>query len=146
MASPNIHAKNSSIKHGGTPEDYIDIHKFMDSSKASFSDARHRTITHNIFFCVEVIPRVFGDERINSEGKTYSPKDIAEEHCIEDMGTVPTIQDFLENMKIQKWMQGEANVEKPNLNVLEELADVKKEIRTVRRSTDFHDSLHRKLD
>ena len=116
MSAPIIHAKNSAKKFGGKPEDYLDIHQLMDSSKASFSDARHRTITHNIWFCVNIIPKIFGEERKNSDGNFYCPKDVAEMHCIEDIGSVPTIQDYLENMTLEKWMQGNANVEKPKLN------------------------------
>ncbi len=125
MATPIKHAKNSATKYGGKPEDYLDIHQFMDSSKMTFSDARHRAITHNIFFCVNVIPKIFGEERTNSDGKAYCPKDIAEEHCIDDMGCVPTVQDFLENMQIKDWMKGKSNVEKPILNYQE------KEVNTI---------------
>lgn len=114
---PQKHAKNSAEKFGGKPKDYLDIHQFMDSSKASFSDARHRTITHNIWFCVNVIPKIFGEERINSDGKEYSTKDVAEMHCLEDMGVIPTIQDFLENMELKDWMKGKSTTEKPVLNI-----------------------------
>ena len=117
MATPHIHSKNSAKKFGGKPEDYHDIHQLMDSSKASFSDARHRSITHNIWFCVMIIPRIFGEERTNSDGKTYSPKDVAEMHCLEDMGMIPTVQDFLENMKLTDWMKGDSTTEKPIVNI-----------------------------
>lgn len=116
MATPHIHSKNSAKKFGGKPEDYHDIHQLMDSSKASFSDARHRSVTHNIWFCVMIIPRIFGEERTNSDGKTYSPKDVAEMHCLEDMGMIPTVQDFLENMKLTNWMKGDSTTEKPIVN------------------------------
>ena len=136
MAAPIIHAKNSAARFGGIPEDYLDIHQFLDSSKSSFSDARHRTITHNIWFCVEVIPRVFGAERVNSSGTKYIPKDVAEFHIIEDIGHVPTIQDYLENMELTEWMKGASNVEKPIFNTKKII-----EKRTVR-----YDSTHSKLD
>lgn len=116
MATPQIHAENSALKFGGKAKDYLDIHQFIDSSKSSFSDARHRAITHNIWFCVNVIPKVFGEQRKNSDKKNYSPKDVAEMHCIEDIGHVPTVQDFLENMKLTDWMKGNSNVEKPIVN------------------------------
>lgn len=119
MAAPQVHAENSARKFGGKPKDYLDIHQFMDSSKSSFSDARHRTVTHNIWFCVNVIPKIFGEQRKNSDKKKYSTKDVAEMHCIEDMGYVPTIQDYLENMKITDWMKGNSTVEKPIVNYQE---------------------------
>jgi len=149
--APKVHANNSAKKYGGKPEDYLDIHQFMDSSKSSFSDARHRTVTHNIWFCVNVIPRVFGEERINSEGRPYSTKDIAEEHCYEDLGLVPTIQDYLENMKLKKWMKGESTVEKPKVNeksTTDFLKELTKKIRPTVIEKHFHheDPMHRKLD
>jgi len=119
MAAPQIHAENSAMKFGGKPKDYLDIHQFMDSSKSSFSDARHRAVTHNIWFCVNVIPKIFGEQRKNSDKKMYSTKDVAEMHCIEDMGYVPTIQDYLENMKITDWMKGNSTIEKPIVNFQE---------------------------
>ena len=128
MATPQIHAKNSALKYGGKLEDYIDIHQFIDNSKSSFSDARHRAITHNIWFCVNVIPKVFGEERQNSDGKSYSPKDIAEQHCLEDTGMIPTVQDFLENMELSDWMKGESTIEKPvvNLNKQKSISKIEK--------------------
>lgn len=33
---PYIHAELSAKRFGGVPEDYLDIHELMDSSKAAF--------------------------------------------------------------------------------------------------------------
>ena len=135
MSAPQVHAENSAKKFGGKPKDYLDIHQFMDSSKSSFSDARHRTVTHNIWFCVNVIPKIFGEQRKNSDKNKYSTKDVAEMHCIEDMGYVPTIQDYLENMKITDWMKGSSTIEKPIVNYQEKLETEKiihKDFRSMR--------------
>lgn len=59
MAKPIIHANSSAKKFGGQPEDYIEIHDFMDSSKSVFPDNRHRALTHNSWF-IFVAERVFG--------------------------------------------------------------------------------------
>ena len=126
MAAPQVHAENSALKFGGKAEDYLDIHQFMDSSKSSFSDARHRTVTHNIWFCVNVIPKIFGEQRKNSDKKKYSTKDIAKMHCVEDMGYVPTIQDYLENMEITDWMKGNSTIEKPIVNFQEKATKIVK--------------------
>ena len=146
MATPKKHADNSAKKYGGKAEDYLDIHQFMDSSKSSFSDARHRAITHNIWFCVHVIPKVFGEERTNSKGKKYSTKDIAEEHCYEDLGTVPTIQDYLENMTLEKWMKGESTVEKKDLNGESKIEKLIRELKPATRVVYSEDPMTRKLD
>lgn len=44
---PYTHAVNSARVHGGKPEDYIEIHNFMDISKSAHADMRHRAILHN---------------------------------------------------------------------------------------------------
>ena len=94
MSKPWIHAKSSARKFGGTPEDYIDIHQFMDSSKACLPDVRHRAVLHSSFGCF-IVEKVFGIVLTNSDGKEFSPRDIAEQHCLEDMGTIPTLEDWL---------------------------------------------------
>ena len=44
MSKPYVHAVSSAKKFGGIWEDYIDIHEFLDSSKAVMSDLRHRAL------------------------------------------------------------------------------------------------------
>lgn len=106
MAAPMIHAVSSSKRFGGIPDDYIDIHSLMDSTKGSFPDNRHRAITHNSWFSQTIIPRIFGHQRVNSDGRTYNTKDIAEQHILEDYANkfIPSIQDYLENMTLESWM------------------------------------------
>lgn len=59
MAKPWKHAESSAKRFGGTPEDYIELHDFMDSSKEVFPDNRHRALTHNSWF-IFVVEKVFG--------------------------------------------------------------------------------------
>jgi len=106
MSKPWIHARIDAKNLGGEPEDYLPIHEFMDSSKAAFSDNRHRALTHNAWFIGTVIPRVFGEtfERA-SDGKVMSSRDIAERHCLQDFkGFVPAAQDCLEGLEPKNWM------------------------------------------
>jgi hypothetical protein len=107
MAKPYIHAKSSAKKFGGVPEDYLDIHQKMDSSKGQIADARHRMIFHSAFGCF-IIEDIFGVTRTNSEGKEYSVRDVAEQHIKEDLGMIPSFQDYIQggDMKIQPWMCG----------------------------------------
>jgi len=107
MAKPFIHAKSSAKKFGGKPEDYIDIHNFLDSSKGAIADNRHRALTHNSWFLSTVLERVFGVTRINSDGREYSVRDVGEQHILEDFGMkfIPTAQDYLQEIEIQGWMQ-----------------------------------------
>lgn len=107
---PFIHAKTSARKYGGKPEDYYAIHTFIDGSKAAVADMRHRAALHNAFGCF-VIEAVFGITAVNSEGKTYSPRDVAEDHIIEDLGFIPTLEMWLKNMALQPWMGGNRRAE-----------------------------------
>lgn len=112
---PYLHARISAKTHGGVPADYQDIHDFIDGTKAAHPDVRHRAILHNAYGCF-IVERVFGTTRINSDGKEYSTRDIAEEHIIQDVGFLPTISDYLQHMTTQEWFGGGA---KRNKTVLE---------------------------
>lgn len=102
---PHIHSKNSVRKHGGKVEDYQAIHDFIDSSKSAVPDVRHRAVLHSAFG-IYIVERVFGVTIKNSDGHTVSVRDIAEEHVIEDLGRIPTLQDYLEHMELAQWMGG----------------------------------------
>lgn len=102
---PFRHARNSARRFGGKPQDYQAIHDFLDQTKAAHADMRHRAILHNSMgpFIVE---QVFGATAKNSDGRTYSPRDVAEQHILEDLGTIPSVSDYLRNMQLQPWMGG----------------------------------------
>ena len=102
---PQIHANNSAKKFGGSPDDYLPIHNFMDSTKAHVADVRHRAILHSSMGCF-IAEQVFGVTKTNSEGKEFSVRDIAEQHVLEDLGTIPTVQDRLKDLPIADWMGG----------------------------------------
>jgi len=102
---PYIHAKNSAKKHGGKPEDYQKIHDFIDSTKAAMPDMRHRAILHSAFG-IFMVEQVFGTTITNSEGKKVCTRDLAEDHVIEDLGFIPTMEHWLKNMTMQDWMFG----------------------------------------
>ena len=106
MAKPYIHAVSSAAKFGGVPEDYLEIHTFLDSSKGVVPDPRHRALTHNTWFLSVVLERVFGVTITNSAGQVVSVRDIGEQHVLEDYRDrfIPTAQDFLEHLEFQDWM------------------------------------------
>ena len=108
MAKPYFHSQSSAKKYGGIWEDYMEIHEFMDSSKAAFPDNRHRALTHNSWFVGVVLPRVFGETfRRKSDNKVVCTRDIGEQHCLEDykFKFMPSAQDFLQEMEFLPWMQ-----------------------------------------
>jgi hypothetical protein len=102
---PLIHAKNSVRAHGGHIADYLPIHDFIDSSKSVVADMRHRAILHSAFG-IYLVERCFGDTMTNSDGNVLSVRDIAEEHVIEDLGRIPSMQDYLDHMELAPWMSG----------------------------------------
>ena len=108
MSKPLIHAKSSARKFGGKFEDYLEVHNFMDLSKGSIPDSRHRALTHTSWFLTNVIERVFGVFIVNSDGRQISVRDIGEQHILEDFGMkfIPTAEDFLSEMEFKPWMNG----------------------------------------
>jgi hypothetical protein len=102
---PLIHAKISVKRHGGTVEDYLPIHNFIDQTKSAMPDVRHRAILHSAFGCY-LAEQVFGVYITNAQGKDISVRDIAEEHIQDDLGTIPTLERWLRNLPIEPWMSG----------------------------------------
>lgn len=99
------HAKNSANKWGGQPEDYQPIHDLIDSSKFAFADFRHRALLHHSAGTF-IVEHVFGKTITNSDGRKVPVREIAEKHIIEDLGFLPTLEKWLNNMTAQKWMSG----------------------------------------
>jgi hypothetical protein len=106
MANPLIHSKSSVKRWGGKVEDYLPIHELLDSPKMTMNNNTSRMLTHNIWFCYQIIPKIFGYNIINSDGKSVDTVDIAMLHIAEDfrMKFIPTVQDYLEHLQVQPWM------------------------------------------
>lgn len=102
---PYLHARVSVKKWGGAPEDYLKIHDFLDESKAHFADMRHRALLHNTFG-IYICERLFGHNITTSAGRLVSVRDIAEQHIIDDMGRIPSVQDYLQGMPLYNWLGG----------------------------------------
>ncbi len=118
MSKPWIHAMASAKKFGGKPEDYIEIHNLMDSSKGCIGDNRHRCLTHNSWFIAADGPleRIFGVVIKNSDGRQVSVRDIGEQHILEDFGMkfIPTAQDYIQEMEMAPWMNNDRNSVPPS--------------------------------
>ena len=102
---PHIHAKNSAKKWGGAPEDYQSIHDTIDSSKSAHASVRHRLVLHSAFG-IYLVERIHGVLLTNSDGAKVSVRDVAEDHVLEDLGTIPSLDDWLTELPIQQWMGG----------------------------------------
>ena len=100
------HSKSSMKRWGGKVEDYLELHELLDSPKSTMNNNTGRMMTHNTWFAYTIIPKIFGYNIINSDGKSVDTVDIAMLHISEDyMGRfIPTPQDFLKHMEVQAWM------------------------------------------
>jgi hypothetical protein len=117
MSKPYEHAVLSVKKWGGKPEDYLKIHNFMDSSKAHVADMRHRALLHSSFGCY-LAEQVFGTNldiwithpvhpgHYLGQRIKVSVRDIAEQHIIQDLGFIPSVQQYLDHMEMADWMGG----------------------------------------
>ncbi len=103
MAHPYHHALSSVKKWGGRPQDYQAIHDWFDESKAFLADFRHRALRHHtegIFLC----EAVFGATLTNSDGRVVPVRWVGEQHVKEDLGRIPTAQDWLRCIRPEPWM------------------------------------------
>lgn len=115
MSKPLIHAKNSARKFGGKWQDYIAIHDFIDMSKSAHATMKHRTVLHSALG-IYIVERVFGTaitvQRTgpmpvgSSRSIDVAVRDIAEQHVLEDLGFIPSLDDYLKHMEEQPWMAG----------------------------------------
>lgn len=113
---PYRHARNSVHKYGGEVEEYLPIHNFIDSSKAHIADVRHRALLHSSFGCF-LVEQVFGVHFTNSAGRTVQTRDLAEEHIIEDLGRIPSVQDYLQHMPLVPWFGGPTTRKNPSRTI-----------------------------
>jgi hypothetical protein len=120
MSHPYHHSISSAKTYGGVWQDYIQIHNWFDETKAHFPDMRHRALRHHaegIFWCEEK----FGVVIVNSDGKEVPVRTLGEQHVKEDIGWIPTIKDYLDNMNVVGWMYKPGDGRK----IMKEIADEK---------------------
>ena len=114
------HAKSAAHKWGGTPQDYLEIHTFIDSSKQVIGDVRHRSVYHHtlgVFLCEKIFGSVL---EIKKDNKTIEVpvRLIAERHILEDLGWIPSPADYIKGMPIKAWMSGAVKKELPISHIL----------------------------
>lgn len=111
MAQSYRHAETSARHFGGTPEDYLAIHEWIDQFKSTLGDVRHRAMLHHTagpFMAQDVFGRFITIE-VDGKQKKILVRDIAENHIVEDMGCLPSPNDWLCNMTCRAWMGGKKN-------------------------------------
>jgi len=89
----------------GKPDEYLPLHQFLDGSKAHMADFRHRALRHHSegIFMLEAL---FGSTVALSTGRILPVRFIGEQHVLEDLGRIPTVQDWLGRIQPESWMLG----------------------------------------
>jgi hypothetical protein len=112
MSNAYVHAERSAKKWGGTPEDYLPIHRWLDQCKAHLADNRHRAVLHNAWG-IHLAIEVFGDFITNSVNRRVFVKEIGEQRVVEDLGFIPSLNECLAGLKLEPWMAGALSSIKP---------------------------------
>lgn len=107
MAHPWHHAVSSARKFGGTPEQYLELHRWFDASKEILADPRHRALRHHAEGCFRA-EEVFGVtlpiKLTNGTTKQVPVRLVAEQHIQEDLGWIPSAADWLRQIQMLPWM------------------------------------------
>ena len=76
------------------------------NQQSFFTDFRHRALRHHAegIFLAE---RIFGVTIVNSDGERIPVRYVGEQHVKEDLGRIPTAQDWLSQINPQRWMYGQ---------------------------------------
>ena len=116
------HAKSSARKWGGTPDIYLPIHDFLDSSKQVVADVRHRALYHHTmgaYLCERVFGTTIDIPKKSGTGVVQVPvREVALRHIEEDNGWIPTFADYIDGMPVKTWMGGRVKKEMVSLSVL----------------------------
>ena len=105
MAHPYHHAVSSAKKFGGQPGEYLDLHEWFDASKQYTADFRHRALRHHAAGIL-MLEEVFGTTITLSTSRVIPVRFIGEQHVLEDLGRIPTVQDWLGKIQPESWMLG----------------------------------------
>src|ERR1700752_4458486 len=105
MSKALVHARSSARKYGGKPEDYLDIHEYIDSTKSAHAEVTHRCVFHSAFG-IYIIEELFGRFITTSDGKDGFVRNIPEQRFLEDLGFIPSLSYGLKEMPPQPWMAG----------------------------------------
>jgi len=94
---PLQHAQISAKTYGGGWTDYIEVHNFLDSSKATCAHFKHRFLLHHAEG-IELGVRIFGETVTNSENKTIETRRLLTNHLIEDVGRLVKVDDWARDL------------------------------------------------
>lgn len=108
MAHAYYHAKSSARRFGGIWKDYYPLHAWFDQTKELIPDNRHRLLLHNswgIFLAEQVFGPVLVRE---SDGKSVPTRTLAEQHVLEDLKRIPTLEECFRLVPLEGWLVTQA--------------------------------------
>lgn len=116
------HAKSAAHKWGGKPEDYLPIEDFIDSSKKTLGDYRHRAMYHHtlgVYLCEDLFGKTISIQK-NTKIIQVPVRLIAERHIVEDLGFLPSPEHYLKHIPTDndktRWMSGAVRKEVGNFH------------------------------
>ena len=62
-------------------------------------------------FGIFLVEELFGTTLVNSDGDEVFVRDVAEQHVLEDLGRIPSLSDWLNEIDVKPWMAGAATRE-----------------------------------
>ena len=102
MSHAFYHATSSANAFGGVAEDYLTIHEWFDRSRGGTSSILHRMLAHHTQGIKDAVEH-FGSTITISTGRKVPVSLIGEQHITEDLGFVPTLDDYIGMMSCPRW-------------------------------------------
>lgn len=103
LPAPKTPAEASAQRFGGRPEDYEEVHAWLDAAEFGISTWWMRALrlhSEGIFHA----ETLFGTTLINSNGRAIPVRFLGELHVNGTLGRIPSIHEWLHQMKVQPWM------------------------------------------
>lgn len=92
-----FHAMSSVRAYGGTIDDYLSLHSFLDATKEHYAGPLHRMFLHSTWG-IYFVEGLVGATYQRSDGRTIPLRLIIERHIAEDLGRVPTLHEWLNDL------------------------------------------------
>ena len=109
MSHAFYHATSSAKAFGGVADDYIEIHAWFDRGRAGTSSILHRFLSHHTQGIADAVAH-FGSTITISTGRRVPVSLIGEQHVTEDLGFVPTLDDYIGMMVAPRWSSKKAKL------------------------------------
>ena len=109
MSHAFYHATSSANAFGGVAEDYLEIHEWFDRSRGGTSSILHRMLAHHTQGIKDAVEH-FGSTITSSSGRKVPVSLIGEQHITEDLGFVPTLDDYIGMMTCPRWASKKAKL------------------------------------